>query len=555
MRPQGRRWPWLAFLLVLAVASAAPLHQQPQQQEAQQGGSYVLTSLLGPVPGKEAFFSDFFQQKPTVLRRHNPTFYHPVMQPGEVDAVLVQSITATLLEDMGSKAAPSKNVTHPTPEEGNDEWKLVKRAKDAQGEWWSVSPAQGAKGKALLGLAADASDLDVAHAAFAHGFSLVVNHVENKADGAARLALAFEEELGYRTGINLYFTPDRSQGFEAHFDWMDAFVLQVDGSKRWRLYDAVVEQPRPDMRVKPSAAEVGEPFIDFVLDAGDLLYLPSGLIHEALTELEEEDDAGAGPTRKKGTGGPSLHLTLGLETTVLGSWESLLLEVLVVATEGTGESTNMSALACALSSGEPLGEVLSAVALHDKGLVVKVGDLVVLAVVQLAAQERALRRAVPLTPLMKQGMEGSSVLPAHLGELATLLLERGDVDAALASLIDQHKGALPRSLAACGNKGDGAQVEGRLAALAQSNQALPDAAKRSYAEAVQCVAGALRNVRQAETVLAHFEGKCLQDLQERQAERTTKLAQGVWQASIPAVDGMAEAPAQIYAVGAETSSI
>lgn len=99
---------------------------------------------------------------------------------------------------------------------------------------------------------------------------------------------------------------------------MDAFVLQVDGSKRWRLYDALIEQPRPDMVFKPAPRDIGEPFADFVLEAGDLLYLPSGIIHEAFCESE--------------AGNSSLHLTVGIETTVLGSWESLLLELVVMAT-------------------------------------------------------------------------------------------------------------------------------------------------------------------------------------------------------------------------------
>jgi hypothetical protein len=44
-----------------------------------------------------------------------------------------------------------------------------------------------------------------------------------------RLAEAFESELGHRVSVNLYLTPPGAQGFEAHYDWMDAFVLQVRG--------------------------------------------------------------------------------------------------------------------------------------------------------------------------------------------------------------------------------------------------------------------------------------------------------------------------------------
>lgn len=80
------------------------------------------------------------------------------------------------------------------------------------------------------------------------------------------------------------------------------------------------------MKSKPTAAQIGEPFVDFVLEAGDLLYLPSGLIHEAHT-LAEADDAS-----------PSLHLTVGMESTVFGSWESMLLELVATATEDDEEA-------------------------------------------------------------------------------------------------------------------------------------------------------------------------------------------------------------------------
>lgn len=37
-------------------------------------------------------------------------------------------------------------------------------------------------------------------------------------------------------GTNFYLTPPNSQGFAPHFDDIEAFVLQIEGKKRWRLY-------------------------------------------------------------------------------------------------------------------------------------------------------------------------------------------------------------------------------------------------------------------------------------------------------------------------------
>jgi len=38
------------------------------------------------------------------------------------------------------------------------------------------------------------------------------------------------------TGCNCYLTPADSQGFSPHFDDIDAFILQLEGKKRWRVY-------------------------------------------------------------------------------------------------------------------------------------------------------------------------------------------------------------------------------------------------------------------------------------------------------------------------------
>jgi bifunctional lysine-specific demethylase and histidyl-hydroxylase NO66 len=67
---------------------------------------------------------------------------------------------------------------------------------------------------------------------------------------------------------NAYLTPPDAQGFEAHFDWMDAFVLQLHGSKRWLIYSQLQQYPSPDTKFKPTAAELGQPIADIILHPG-----------------------------------------------------------------------------------------------------------------------------------------------------------------------------------------------------------------------------------------------------------------------------------------------
>lgn len=524
----------------------------------------VLSSMLGPTPGKELFFRDFWQIKPAVIRRHNPTFFQPIMRQSDLDAILVQSSTASMLRGLSSSEPKCDQAEHDAESKS---WTLVKRIKGVDGEWWSSTPATAAL-RQIFGLDDDSTDAEVAHAAFSRGYSLVINNIEDKLYGTSRLALAFEGELGYRTSINCYFTPPGSQAFEAHFDWMDAFILQVEGSKRWRLYDALVEQPRPDMQFKPSLHDIGEPYIDFVLEPGDLLYLPSGTIHEALNENDG------------GLENSSLHLTVGIETTVLGSWESLLLEVLTVLSGGSAEDrdvhsawSNVSALQCSRGPAgenaiddspnlpfESVSQVFSSVVtpkIEDcNGATLRQGDLIALVLMQVAMQERALRRPVPLKHLMKRN--GKYKRLTHLTDVVSLLKEQGDVRGAWDAFIRERK-SVPRNLVVFGKsdskdrQAHGEEMKNRLlgAAAAWSDIEIPDEIQDDFLKALDCLQGALSDSVQTKAIFSHFEHVCQRDLVQRQEQRELLLEAGVWQADINAVDGKLQA-SQIYGVGSQT---
>jgi len=114
----------------------------------------------------------------------------------------------------------------------------------------------------------------------------------------------------------LYLTPavplgeeERRGGFEAHFDWMDVVVVQVEGEKVWSVGGSpMVALPLQDMKRKPKAQELlaytQRRFQEFVLRPGDALFIPRGFVHNAST-------APAGDSQN-----PSLHLTFGLEPSI-----------------------------------------------------------------------------------------------------------------------------------------------------------------------------------------------------------------------------------------------
>lgn len=51
-----------------------------------------------------------------------------------------------------------------------------------------------------------------------------------------KLLSGLEDEFQNVVGANCYLTPPNSQGFAPHFDDIEAFVLQTEGSKRWKLH-------------------------------------------------------------------------------------------------------------------------------------------------------------------------------------------------------------------------------------------------------------------------------------------------------------------------------
>lgn len=99
------------------------------------------------------------------------------------------------------------------------------------------------------------------------------------------LDATLQEYFQCMTGTNLYLTPPNSQGFAPHYDDIEAFVLQIEGKKRWKVY-----APRTNTEKLPRYSshnfqqnEIGKPIAEVVLEPGDILYFPRGFIHQATT--------------------------------------------------------------------------------------------------------------------------------------------------------------------------------------------------------------------------------------------------------------------------------
>jgi len=130
---------------------------------------------------------------------------------------------------------------------------------------------------------------------FEAGATIVLQGLHYNWRPLAEFCRGLEAALGHPVQANAYYTPRGSQGLPVHHDTHDVFVLQVAGHKRWLIYDPVFELPLRDQRYKAELGAPGDPVHALTLAAGDVLYLPRGWMHEALTSDAD-----------------SLHITVGV---------------------------------------------------------------------------------------------------------------------------------------------------------------------------------------------------------------------------------------------------
>jgi hypothetical protein len=174
---------------------------------------------------------------------------------------------------------------------------------------------------------------------------LLCPHKHN--DNIHALLSTLELEFGCMVGANAYLTPpESSQGFAPHWDDIEAFCLQLEGSKRWKVYEPDVELPRvssddftsQDLKDK-------EPVIEVTAGPGDLLYMPRGWIHQACT--------------LKDSGDHSLHLTVS----VMQQWAWI--DFLEMLMPSALDAAAMDEESAALRQGMPRSFLEYMGAMHD----------------------------------------------------------------------------------------------------------------------------------------------------------------------------------------------
>jgi ribosomal protein L16 Arg81 hydroxylase len=116
------------------------------------------------------------------------------------------------------------------------------------------------------------------------GATLILRAAHRWSRPLRSLNRAAMRELGCATQINVYATPSGNKSTPPHWDTHDLFILQVHGEKCWRIYDAERSLPLAHERFTEGLDKVGPLRREILLEAGDLLYLPRGTVHEPLAD-------------------------------------------------------------------------------------------------------------------------------------------------------------------------------------------------------------------------------------------------------------------------------
>jgi ribosomal protein L16 Arg81 hydroxylase len=194
-----------------------------------------------------------------VVLRHNPKYYAGLLSLVNVDHIL----------SLSTGRAP--------------EIRLLREGREipleALGTGW------------MLG---SAGVLESLYAEYRRGSTILLQFLHERWEPLRHLCWSLAAEFSAFLQVNVYLTPAKAQGLKTHYDTHDVFVLQTEGSKHWRLYQGPIPLP-----VR------GQMYEEVDLQQGDLIYIPRGLMHDAVS-----------------ADSMSLHLTVGVNTF---TWAALLL--------------------------------------------------------------------------------------------------------------------------------------------------------------------------------------------------------------------------------------
>ena len=182
-------------------------------------GEAVLQTLIGDTLTVEDFTASYWEKKPLVVHRHEPDFY-------------LGFFTKDMMLD------------------------IFDRHRLQTSQHMNVVKYEAGK-KQLVEVGPVATRAEIA-AAMDQGATVQFFQPQRYSDSLWHIQSSLEELFGDLCGASAYLTPPRAQGLAPHWDDVEVFILQTEGTKQWKIY-----QPLQDLPTEHSAdlhrSEIGEP--------------------------------------------------------------------------------------------------------------------------------------------------------------------------------------------------------------------------------------------------------------------------------------------------------
>lgn len=217
----------------------------------------ALDLLLSPV-GEEQFFRDHWERSHLHVKRSDAEHFAMLFSVSDLPQVV---------------AAAAQAMRHQPPHDVP----IIE----------IIGPPEGP-----LAVAASPTVAEV-YAAFESGLTVRLNQLPQYWPPMLSYVRRLESEIGFIAGVSAYCSPGGGRGAGAHYDEHDTAVVQIAGSKRWRIgpgpmlpLETVPLLPfetREEMRryrVPPPAFTRRDDLEEIILSPGDFLYLPRGYIHD-----------------------------------------------------------------------------------------------------------------------------------------------------------------------------------------------------------------------------------------------------------------------------------
>lgn len=217
--------------------------------------------LIHPI-SVETFFSDYYEKNFLYINNREKNYYDKVLTLEDIDDTL-------FIKRIPPRFAKMVSLQHLS----FDNWSKLDR-------------------KTGINI-----DLDKIGEQLREGNSLILNGLQNYIPKLNRFSQQITKELQTNNWCNVYITPSASQAFIRHYDDHDVFILQIEGQKLWKISEALIELPDRTQHHKHMGFDLDAltPTHEILLSPGDLLYLPRGVVHEAVA-----------------TDTMSIHITLGV---------------------------------------------------------------------------------------------------------------------------------------------------------------------------------------------------------------------------------------------------